>query len=228
MCGRFTRMYTWSELVAIMRHLPFLYADSEELAPAYNFAPTQRSPVIVAGEGGAQALPMAWGLLPAWAKDTKLAYSTINARLESVAEKPAFRGAWKQRRALVPLSGYYEWPVIEGKKRPHYIRHASAPVLMAGGLWERRPDGQGGELLTFSIVTKDADPIIAPVHDRMPLFLPAEVHRDWLAGSAEDAMAIAHAAPEPELVYHEVAPAVGNVRNQGSELIAPLVAATLF
>lgn len=228
MCGRYTRMYTWAELVAIMRFLPFVYSDADPVEPAFNFAPTQRSPVIVAGGEGAEARRMAWGLLPSWAKDTKLAYSTINARLESVAEKPAFRGAWRQRRALVPLSGYFEWPVIDGKKRPHYIRHASEPVLMAGGLWESRPDGQGGTLETFSIVTKDADPVIASVHDRMPLFLSPEVFRDWLHGSADDAMAIAHSAPEPALAFHEVDAAVGNVRNQGPQLIEPVAATSLF
>ena len=118
---------------------------------------------------------MRWGLLPPWQKDTKLAFATINARLESVAEKPAFRGAWKQRRALVPASGYYEWPVIDGKKRPHWIHLADAPVMLFGGVWESRSDGAGGALLTYSIVTRAADPVIRSVHDRMPLILPPEV-----------------------------------------------------
>jgi putative SOS response-associated peptidase YedK len=118
-----------------------------------------------------------------WSKDTRLAFSTINARLESVAEKPAFRGAWQQRRALVPATGYYEWPVFDGRKRPHYIRIDGSPVMLMGGLWESRSNGAGGQLLTFSIVTREADPVIAPVHDRMPLILPPESLRDWLHGS---------------------------------------------
>jgi putative SOS response-associated peptidase YedK len=94
--------------------------------------------------------------------------------------------------------------------------------MLFGGLYEARPDGAGGWLLTYSIVTRAADPVIASVHDRMPLILPAEMHRDWLHGTADDAMAMAHAAPEPALVNHEVDRAVGNVRNQGAHLIAPL------
>jgi putative SOS response-associated peptidase YedK len=189
--------------------------------PAYNIAPTDPHPVIVAHDDGGLVREMRWGLLPPWSKDTRLAFSTINARLESIAEKPAFRGAWKQRRALIPASGYYEWPVIDGRKRPHWIHLDGAPLLMFGGVWESRSNGAGGELLTYSIVTRTADPIIRPVHDRMPLILPPELLHDWLHGSADDAMAIAHAAPEPSLAYHEVDPAVGNVRNQGAQLIAP-------
>jgi len=224
MCGRFTRDFTW-EQVRAFSHMLDLVVPAEDPVPAYNIAPTDPHPVIVAADGGGIVRDMRWGLLPPWSKDTRLPYSTINARLESVADKPAFRGAWKQRRALIPASGYYEWPVIDGRKRPHFIRLDGAPVLMFGGVWESRPDGAGGELLTYSVVTRAADPVIAPVHDRMPLILPPEVLRDWLHGSADDAMAIAHAAPEPALVYHEVDPAVGNVRNQGAHLCSPLESA---
>jgi putative SOS response-associated peptidase YedK len=227
MCGRFTRDFTWQQVREFSRMLD-LVLPAEDPAPAWNIAPTDPHPVIVASDhapGGGIAHDMRWGLLPPWSKDTRLAFSTINARLESVAEKPAFRGAWQQRRALVPATGYYEWPVFDGRKRPHYIRIDGSPVMLMGGLWEARSNGAGGQLLTFSIVTREADPVIAPVHDRMPLILPPESLRDWLHGSPDDAMAIAHAAPEPSLVFHEVDPAVGNVRNQGAHLIAPLAQA---
>jgi putative SOS response-associated peptidase YedK len=224
MCGRFTRDFTWQQ-VREFSHMLDLVAPAEDPAPAWNIAPTDPGPVIVAHGDGGLVRDMRWGLLPPFAKDTKLVYSTINARLESVAEKPAFRGAWKKRRALVPASGYYEWPVIDGRKRPHWIHLADSPVLLFGGLWESRSDGAGGELLTYSIVTRPADPVIATVHDRMPLILPPELLHDWLHGDADEAMAIAHAAPEPALAYHEVETAVGNVRNQGRQLIAPLAIA---
>ena len=120
MCGRFTRDFTWQQVRAFS-HMLDLVVPAEEPTAAYNIAPTDPGPVIVAHDGGGLVRDMRWGLLPPWQKDTKLVFSTINARLESIAEKPAFRGAWKQRRALVPATGYYEWPVIDGKKRPHYI-----------------------------------------------------------------------------------------------------------
>jgi putative SOS response-associated peptidase YedK len=206
-----------------------LELPAEDPVPAYNIAPTDPHPVIIASEGGGRVREMRWGLLPSWSKDTRLAFSTINARLESVAEKPAFRDAWKQRRAVIPATGYYEWPVFDGRKRPHYIHLDDSPVMLFGGVWESRSDGAGGHLLTYSIVTRAADPVIAPVHDRMPLILPPDVLHDWLHGDADAAMAIAHAAPEPALAYHEVDPAVGNVRNQGPQLIVPLAqAGSLF
>src|SRR5688572_26194930 len=226
MCGRFTRDFTWQQVRAFSHMLDLVLPD-EDPVPAYNIAPTDPHPVIVASDhvpgGGGSVREMRWGLLPPFAKDTRLAYSTINARLESVAEKPAFRGAWKKRRAIVPASGYYEWPVFDGRKRPHYIRLDGSPVMLFGGIWESRADGAGGRLLTYGIVTRAADPVITAVHDRMPLILPPESLHDWLHGDADAAMAIAHAAPEPALVYHEVDPAVGNVRNQGAQLVCPLV-----
>ena len=228
MCGRFTRDFTWQEVREVSRMLD-LELPAEDPGPAYNIAPTDPHPVIIASEGGGRVREMRWGLLPSWSKDTRLAFSTINARLESVAEKPAFRDAWKQRRAVIPATGYYEWPVFDGRKRPHYIHLDDSPVMLFGGVWESRSDGAGGHLLTYSIVTRAADPVIAPVHDRMPLILPPDVLHDWLHGDADAAMAIAHAAPEPALAYHEVDPAVGNVRNQGPQLIVPLAqAGSLF
>ena len=225
MCGRFTRDFTWQQVREFSRMLDLIVPE-EAPTSAWNIAPTDPHPVIVASDhvegGGGRVDTMRWGLLPSFAKDTRLAYSTINARRESVDTKPAFRNAGKKRRALVPASGYYEWPVLDGRKRPHYIHLADSPVMMFGGLWEARPDGAGGWLLTYAIVTRAADPVIASVHDRMPLLLPPELHRDWLQGSADEAMQIAHAAPEPALAYHEVDPAVGNVRNQGAQLIARL------
>ena len=228
MCGRFTRDFTWQVVREFSRMLD-LELPAEDPVPAYNIAPTDPHPVIIASEGGGRVREMRWGLLPSWSKDTRLAFSTINARLESVAEKPAFRDAWKQRRAVIPATGYYEWPVFDGRKRPHYIHLDDSPVMLFGGVWESRSDGAGGHLLTYSIVTRAADPVIAPVHDRMPLILPPDVLHDWLHGDADAAMAIAHAAPEPALAYHEVDPAVGNVRNQGPQLIVPLAqAGSLF
>jgi putative SOS response-associated peptidase YedK len=166
---------------------------------------------------------MRWGLLPPWAKDTKLAYSTINARLESVAEKPAFRSAWKQRRALIPSSGYYEWMKLDAKtKQPYFIHLDGAPVMFYAGLWERRTDDAGHELLTYSVITRAADQTVETIHDRMPLILPPTMFADWLHGTPDDAMAIAQSVAPAPLVFHKVDRAVGNVRNNGPRLVDPL------
>ena len=222
MCGRDTFSATWAQVHAFSRPLP-LVTPAVDAAPNHNRAPTQQGWPILQGEAGGVALPMRWGLLPPWAKDPRLAYRTINARLETVAEKPAFRSAWKQRRCLIPSSGYYEWMHrAGGTKQPYFIHRADAPVLFFGGLWETRPDDAGGELLTYSIITRDADPDVAALHDRMPLVLPAAVFDDWLRANADDAMAIAQSASPPPLVFHAVDRAVGNVRNSGPQLCAPV------
>lgn len=216
MCGRYTRDYTWSEIHAMYSgKVKYPDADPE---PAYNVAPTQPGWVIAHGKDGLAAVEMKWGLLPPWAKDPKIAYSTINARLETVTVKPAFRSAWKSRRCIIPASGYYEWPVIDGVKRPQYIYRKDAPALLLGGLWEQRDDGDGGRLLTYSIVTKDADPSIAELHDRMPLILDPDAVTEWIEGDGDTAMALATTAPEPPMAFHEVAKAVGNIGNQGKQL----------
>ena len=227
MCGRDSQFYTWSEVHAFSAGLE-LATPGTDPVPNYNRAPTQPGWVLVADGDGARALEMRWGLLPAWARDTRLAYSTINARCETAATKPAFRSAWKQRRGIVPSSGYYEWQKVGAAKQPHFIRAANAPVLVFvhgggfvmgsnAGTWEQR-----GHLVTYSSVTRPADPPIAQLHDRMPLILPGELLGDWLHGSPEQASEIALSAPEPELAFHPVAREVGNVRNTGPQLIAPM------
>lgn len=222
MCGRYSSYYTWREIWEFSGGLQ-LVLPAEDPQPAYNLAPTQSGWVLVAeGEGRAHATQMRWGLIPAWARDAKIAYSTINARVETANSKPAFRSAWKSRRCLVPASGYYEWPGEGRQKQPYYIHATDAPVLMFGGLWERWSPKGGEPIETYSIVTMDAVGELARLHDRMPLMLPPELHRDWIEGDGEQATAIAQAAPLPSLSWHAVGKAVGNVRNQGPQLIEPI------
>lgn len=216
MCGRDSQFYTWKEIHAFYSGIPLKTPEAGP-APNYNRAPTQSGWVLTADGAGATAQEMRWGLLPAWAKDGKMAYSTINARVETVDTKPTFRGAWKQRRGIVPSSGYFEWQKVGAAKQPFFIHNAAGPVLFFGGLWEAR-----GDLLTYSIVTRPADPVIKHLHDRMPLILPGELVRDWLYGTPDQAMELALSAPEPPLEFYPVDRAVGNVRNTGPKLIEPM------
>lgn len=221
MCGRFTKEYTWSEVHAFLSMFT-VDTPANDPEPAYNVAPTQSAWVITPEGDHGLAEQMVWGLIPIWAKEPRIAYSTINARLETIAEKPAFRGAWKAgRRCLVLASGYYEWPEAEqtkARKQPYYIHQPESKVMVFGGIWEQRR----GDEPTFSIVTKDPDPVIANMHDRMPLILPPAMCWDWLTVKPDEAMGLALAAPEPPLAFYKVDPAVGNVRNQGARLIEPL------
>jgi len=221
MCGRDTFKATWREVRECARPLQVTtpHIDAE---PAYNRAPTDIGHVIVASADGGTILPMRWGLLPPWQKDPRLAYRTINARIESCIDKPAFRAAWQHRRCLVPSSGYYEWQPAASGRQPWYIHTRDAPVMFLAGLWEARPDGAGGELLTYSVITRGAAAAVSDIHDRMPQVLPAADFDRWLHGPVEAAMDLLRSAPEPDLAMHPVEAAVGNVRNQGAQLIEPI------
>ncbi len=181
MCGRFTQLFTWEELHR-------LYNLTNPLTPnlraSWNLAPTQDAGVILPGETGLVYQTMRWGLVPLWAKDLKIGNQAINARLESAAGKPLFRGAWKSRRCLVPASGFYEWReiAVPGKARParmpFYISRKDGRPLTFAGLWERWKDG----MLSFTILTTGAAGGIERLHTRMPVMLAPESFEPWLSG----------------------------------------------
>ena len=223
MCGRFTREMTWADVVAFSRGLDLVLPESEP-EPSWNICPTQSSWVLAASDSeGAQTRQMRWGLLPSWAKDIKIGASMINARLETVAERPAFRNAWKARRCLVPASGYYEWRLEEGIKQPYLIHDPDSPVLMFAGLWENWKTPGGDWLQSFAIITLGATDTMEQLHDRTPLMLSAIVLHDWLHGSADQAAAIAlSASPPPALAWYPVSRAVSNPRNNDRRLVEPL------
>jgi putative SOS response-associated peptidase YedK len=221
MCGRFSRDITWEQVHAFSQGLDLIVPD-EPLEPSWNVAPTQASWVLAADPAGAVARSMRWGLLPSWAKDSKLGASMINARLETVASKPAFRAAWKARRCLVPASGYYEWRLEHGIKQPYWIHDPASPVLLFAGLWENWKTPEADWLQSFTIITCAAlDPMLA-LHDRTPLMLRPPVLHDWLHGSVEQAADIARDAALPALAWHPVNRAVGNPRSNGPRLVEPL------
>lgn len=194
------------------------------LEPRYNIAPTQIMPVCTLGENGPGLESMRWGLLPHWAKDAKKAYSTINARAETVRTAPAFRDAWKNdQRCLVPASGWYEW-VDEGggKKQPYFVQSACGQnPLMFAGLFSRWTGADGKALATYTIITTQALGAIATIHNRSPRVLLAGDWKTWLAGTAAEAEVFL-APQEVPLQLHRVGLAVGNPRNQGEALVAQL------
>lgn len=223
MCGRFTQLAPWPEVWAFSQPLVLATPDAP-LMPRWNLAPSTAAWVIASdGQGGAKAGAMRWGLVPHWAADAKGGFTTINARLETAAEKPAFRGSWQRRRCLVPANGYYEWVSdADGRKQPYYLQPAEAPLLMFAGLWDRwiAPDGEA--MLSFSIVTEAAEGDMAALHHRRPLMLQGRQFADWLSAAPEALPTLLAGAPRPRLRWHAVGPAVGNARNEGSALVEPL------
>lgn len=190
-----------------------------DLTPRYNIAPTQPVLAVVAEHGHRQARVFQWGLVPAWAKDPAIGTRLINARAETVAEKPSFRSAFKRRRCLIPADGFYEWTGPQGAKQPYFVTVDAPPVAFAG-LWEHweSPDG---ELETCTIVTTTANQVVERVHDRMPVILAKDEYDLWLdpdfpmpaVGSLLDPW------PAERTVLYPVGKAVGNPRNDGPALL---------
>ncbi|WP_062379982.1 SOS response-associated peptidase [Demequina pelophila] len=226
MCGRYANFMTEQELIDAFEIA--VIADDARLAPRYNIAPTQEAAIVVARRDEGRSLELArWGLVPSWAKDPSVGSRMFNARGETVAEKPSFRAAFAKRRCLVPASGYYEWKTEDGVKTPYFIHTADDAPLAFAGLFEFWRDKAKGDdapwLASCSIVTTAARGEMARIHDRQPVMLRREEADVWLdADSANDDLFAAMAAPEPELAWHAVGRDVGNVRNQGAELVEPV------
>lgn len=200
MCGRFTQNFTWAELVSLYN---LTNSAIPNLRPSWNVAPTQDVAVVVREESGLDYKTMRWGLIPFWAKDEKIGNSLINARVETVAEKPAFRSAFKERRCLIPASGYFEWKTLPGRtkskplKQPFYITRADGIPMAFAGLWERWKDN----VLSCTILTTDASDSIHDLHIRMPLVLDAHGMEAWLGGGKS-----VLGADTANLKFHPVSP----------------------
>jgi putative SOS response-associated peptidase YedK len=202
---------------------------SASLGENYNVAPTNDIYAVVAD---ADAHPVVrafhWGLVPSWAKDVKIGSKMINARAETLAEKPAFKSLFRSKRVIVPMDGFYEWKVVPGQKtkQPYFIHRRDGEPLAVAGLWAAWRDKTAGPdapwLHSCTVITTSANATMAPVHDRMPVLLPPAVWQQWLDPDEHDLEALSALlvpAPDDLLVMHPVSTAVNNVRNKGAELI---------
>lgn len=219
MCGRYTLTSAPEAIRALFR-----YAERPNFPPRFNVAPTQPIAVVRLVEGKRQFALVRWGLLPSWVKDPRAFTLLINARGESVNDKPAFRNAMKYRRCLIPADGFYEWQARGGRKQPFYIRARSGEPFAFAGLWETWMGPNGEELETAAIVTTVANTTLAPLHDRMPVIVPPEAYDIWLDGAAVDAVtASALIAPAPEnlLEAFPVSTDVNRTANDNAKLIEP-------
>jgi putative SOS response-associated peptidase YedK len=204
-----------------MRRL-FGYSEQPNFPPRYNVAPTQPIPVVRLVERRRSFALLRWGLVPSWVKDPRAFSLLINARGETVREKPAFRNGMRRRRCLLPADGYYEWKREENRKQPFYIHAPAGPVAFAG-LWETWMGPNGEEMETACIITTAANRALAHIHDRMPAVIPPEAFDTWLDCSDDDGIAAAallKPAPDDLFEFHEVSTAVNRAANDGPELIA--------
>jgi putative SOS response-associated peptidase YedK len=241
MCGRYTHLYTWKQLHRLLA----LVSPEMLLSDRFNVAPTQSAPVVVFDDevSGFVLRSMRWGLVPSWAKDILVGNSLINARAEGIESKPSFRAAFKRRRCIVPISGFYEWQKVEGEKakQAYYITPAaskSGPVVgqsgdihdpwLLAGLWEAWHDPRLPKdapwLETFSIITTEANQAMAPIHNRMPVILdPANCQR-WIgAGGGEsggsDLTALLRPCPPVWMAFQPVSSFVNSPRNDTPQCI---------
>ncbi|MDW4572735.1 SOS response-associated peptidase [Microbacterium sp. M3] len=234
MCGRFVVASAGSDLVGVLR----VDVEGDDLPePSFNVAPTSQAAIVLDSakrEPPTRRLESArWGLIPSWAKDAKIGARAFNARSEELEDKPMFRSALEKRRAVVPVSGYYEWKNVDGLKIPHYIHPADGEPLFLAGLYEWWRDKTKGDddperwLLSFTILTRDSIGHLGSIHDRMPLFLDPDHADAWLDPTTDNVRDVLDAAIDAApaladtLADHEVSKAVGNVRNNGPELIEP-------
>jgi putative SOS response-associated peptidase YedK len=219
MCGRFSRTQSGKEL---QKRFEF-ELEGLELEPRYNFAPGQDGAVVVEDEKRRLRL-MRWGLVPSWAKDTKTGYKAINARSETLAQKPMFKGLLKGKRCLVLADGFYEWrKTASGNKPMRYVLKDRASFAFAG-LWDRWQDAGGEALYTFTIVTTGANELIQPVHDRMPVILKPEHEQAWLnpeLKDPEDLGDLLGPYPSELMEGYAVSPACNSPAREGPECILP-------
>lgn len=221
MCGRYTLTVSAKVLAEV-----FGVAEDPTHAPRYNIAPTQQVPLVRGGAGAARELGRArWGLVPSWAEDPSIGNRLINARSESAAGKPAFRAAVRQRRALMPADGFYEWVRTGGRKQPHLIRYADRRVFAFAALWERWRGPGGGDLVSCTILTTSPNDLVAPLHDRMPVILDPPSWDEWLAPEPPPPPRFAElTAPRPAagMVAFPVSMRVNSPANDDPECLAPL------
>ena len=218
MCGRYS-------LIAEIGQLALRFgfdAYGLEQPPRYNVAPTQP---VLAVRGGERRLAsyMRWGLLPSGTREAPTGPPMINARAETVAERPSFRSALLRRRCLVPADGFYEWQRSAGR-RPVRITLASGEPFAFAGLWDTWSDPRGDLVESCTIITTEANDLLQPIHDRMPVILPEDVEPLWLDGGMQDATALASLLvpyPSEAMTTYEVSPLVNSAANDGPELIAP-------
>jgi putative SOS response-associated peptidase YedK len=231
MCGRYAANRDTGTLTEVfnIKTLP-----NETLVANFNISPTSKTYVITQNTKESRSLEiMTWGLIPSWAKDSSTSAKMINARFETVDEKPSFRSAFSKRRCIIPMDGYYEWFRPEdskAKKQPYFIKAKNNPLLAVAGIYEywKNPDStsEEKEIHSFSIITTQALLGLATIHDRMPVLVPNRNWDAWLdtdLQNKDEVRSLIATPPNDYFDYYKIGTDVNNARNNGAELILPLV-----
>jgi putative SOS response-associated peptidase YedK len=216
MCGR----YTLSTSIDKLAEEFDLSGSLPDLQSSYNVAPTQEVPAVMEGNGGRRLEMLRWGLIPSWADDPGIGNRMINARSETVAEKPSFRRAFKERRCLIPADGFYEWQKTNGSKQPFYFRMKDWRPFAFAGLWESWSGD--GEIRSCTILTTAANNLVGEIHPRMPVILPHEVYDLWLDSTVQDRdqlLSLLAPYPTEDMEAHPVSRRVNNPSNNEPQCV---------
>ena len=225
MCGRYTAAMSWSELVD-------LYEITEtgiplNVAPRYNVAPTQTVPIVRSVPNGRELAMVRWGLVPSWSKGPDSRYSMINARAETVTEKPSFRTPFRRRRCLVPADGFYEWKKANGAKQPYRIALNDGRPFAFAGLWDSWESADETAIESCTIIVTDANELVRPIHDRMPVILDPGNHVRWLdveGTPADEAAEILRSYPSERMTAYPVSRMVNSPKNDDPKCIEAVAA----
>ena len=219
MCGRFAITLPDDAMAALFEAAP---ANDLPHVPNYNVCPTTQVHTVTSDGGSRRLRPMRWGFLPHWYKSPADGPLLINARSETIAEKPAFRAACRERRCLVPATGFYEWTKDpDGKRLPWYIHHSDGETLAFAGVWQVWEKGDE-PLTTCAVVTTSANASMSRIHHRMPVVLDAKDWALWLGEEGKGAATLMKAPPDDMLSFYRVDPKVNSNRASGEELIEPI------
>jgi putative SOS response-associated peptidase YedK len=217
MCGRFSFTQSESAIAEI-----FQVSQVPTISPRYNIAPTQSVPTVLQNsEDKREVKLLHWGLIPSWAKDPKMGTKMINARAETVEEKPAFRAAFKKRRCLVLADGFYEWQQQNGKKQPYYFRVEDGEIFAFAGLWEHWESPEGEAIDSCTIITTEANDVLRPFHERMPVILDPKNYDRWLdLNQKPDSLkSLLQPYNSQEMTVYPVSAKVNNPKNDSRECI---------
>ena len=220
MCGRFSLTVDLRELA---RRFEF-DGNLLDLEPNYNVAPTQNVLTVIGGENRRGGF-MRWGLIPHWAKTASIGSRMINARAETVAQRPAFRDAFRRRRCLVLADGFYEWQRAGSVKKPMRIVMESGEPFAFAGLWAMWRDSEGNRIPSCTIITTEANDLLRPIHNRMPVILPREMEEFWLDRDVQDVAVLENALtayPSELMQTYQVSTLVNSARNSGPQVVEPV------
>ncbi|MEE8205788.1 MAG: SOS response-associated peptidase [Nitrospinaceae bacterium] len=217
MCGRYSLT---KPIKTLKEHFQAIAVEMDH-DRRFNIAPSQSVPIVIAGEQGPEIHAMGWGIIPSWAKDPALGNRLINARAETVHEKPSFKSSFKKRRCLVPADGFYEWQARDKGKVPQYIHLRTGGLFAFAGLWSEWDSGT--EILqTFTIITTDANRELESIHHRMPVILMPQDYDCWLAASLQDPKNLLKPLGEGLLDHYEISKTVNSPKNDSEECIQPV------